>query len=505
MKKRLLSLFTVLVMLFIILTVHVCAASYDSDWRVAARTPRISFRDAQGELIQELSNLWINDEALSFDSSTVSYGDIQQLDYQSIDLSVSCVDYNYMIYGENQNLPDNEAVLAELTFGNKKLEADQILCTATAKGYLQVDLLFEDVFFFDGENSEAEVYIQFRRKSMAGDETTDISKGSVLLTFANLLLPNTAEEEVEDEPLQVELILPEEEITEEVDIEAQKPYILIEECSIEDGWSAVTAGNGFDVTILCKNIHRSLDLDNVLVQVDAPDGLRLMNPSNTFYIGSVANEESFPQIFHFQTMLDTASKDYCVTVRFSYEYIDGDDRKEENISQEIVIPVRQSSHFTVDELSVRPEYIVGEASSLYSSYANMGRGPLYNVTASLQTDLISDVKVLHLGNLAAGEGGSLEFEVQSEEVGTYPVEILYSYETESGQRMEEAVKAEMCFELSENTINEEPVIQYITEFPSADQGNSGISWEAVLLMMLGGLGLVVIAMTRKNKQKNTGR
>lgn len=633
MINRLLSLLLTLTMLLNVLSMTVYAASYDSDWRLVAQTPKISFRDNEGQLISGLTDLWINEKNLSYDSSTVSYGDIQKQDYGSVDLSVTCVDYNYMIYGEGLNLPDEDGILAELTCGNKRLEADKIECSATNKAYLQVNLLFEGVSLFDDEQKEAELYIQYRRKSMEGDETADLSKGCLNWNFNNLILPNTPTEEPKDETIKVEVMLPEteqkvdaktpyvliqecsiedgwasveadsrfdmqllmknihsdlpvdnllmqvdtpndlrllspsdtfyigevaqgatfsqllsfetmadersknyvitvkfsyeyvdngdrksesisqkiivplrqEEVHEEAEedepyIDREKPYILIENCTIGDNWSVVTAGGQFDVEITAKNLHRSLHLDNVLMQVDTPSGLRLNSPSNVFYIGSVEDEESFAQTLRFQTMLNAEPMDYPVSIKFSYEYVDGDSRKSESITQEITIPLRQSSRFTVDELSLREEYVVGEQHSILSTYANMGRGKLYNVTAKLQTELPCDLKIVHLGNLNAGEGGAVEFEIFHEKVGAYPLEILYSYETELGQVMEERVSGEMTFVLPEDEIEEEPVIQYITEFPSEAQSRGKVPVDTFLLVVLSGLGLASVGIMLKNRK-----
>ncbi len=633
MKMRVLCLVMTVLLLFGTLYTPTYAANYDSDWRLTARTAKISFRDAQGELIPELSDLWINDSALSYDSSTVSYGDIDKLDYGSFDFCFSCVDYNYMIYGDGSNLPDADKIMSELTFGSETLEPDTVTCAITAKGYLQLDFLFENVNFFDGENKEAQVYIQYQKKSIEGDDTADFYKGELTVAFDKMLQPNMPTEEPKDEILKVEVLLPqtpqtetkvnaekpyilieqcnigegdesilsgspfevellsknlhsqfdlenvlmqvdtpgelcllgpsniihigkvskgasfsnilsfetlsdaksgyyvvsvkfsyeyvegssrkEESITQkfvvsleqynhfvedEPEIDAEKPYILIEECTIDGGFDVVSAGSRFDVQLVAENLHPYLKAENVLMQVEVPDGLRLLNPSNTFYIGDVADGEGLVETLSFQSMPNVQSMDYEVSIEFHYEYVDGSTRKEESISQKIVVPLRQSSRFSVDELSLRPEYVVGEEQKLYSGYANMGKGKLYNVTATLQTELFSNVKILHLGNLDPGEGDSVEFVVDCDKIGTYPVEIRYSYETESGQYMEETVSGELNFVLPDDEIEEEPVIQYITEFPSAAQTVGKVSVDTVLLLFLSGLGLITVLIYLK-KQK----
>jgi len=631
MRKRISSLLVVIMMLFNLLTIYVYASNYNSDWRLVARTTQISFRDEQGALIPELSNLWINDSSLSYDSSTVSYGELENQDYNSFDFSFSCVDYNYMVYSDGSNLPNTEQILAELSFGKETLEPNRVTCTVTSKGYLQLNFLFEDVNFFDGENKEAEVYIQYRKKSIDGDETSDFYKGDLTISFDSLRLPNTPTETPDNEPLKVEVLLPqteskveaekpyilieqcsimdgretitagscfdielraanidtlldvenvlmqvdtpdslrlldssntyyignvpkgetfskilsfetlanaksqycvitvkfsyeyldgkdrkqesisqkfvvslEEEVApiyeeDEADIDAEKPYILIEECNIGNGLEFVSADSQFDVQLLAKNLHSYLDTENVLMQVDVPDGLRLLNPSNTFYIGDVQDGESVAETLRFQVMGNVQSKDCQVGILFTYEYVDDDSRKDGSIHQEIVIPLRQPSRFTVDELNLRPEYVVGEKQNFYSGYANMGKVKLYNVTAALQTDLLCDVKVYHLGNLEAGEGGLTEFTVFCEKIGVYPIEIMYSYETESGQYQEEMVRGELNYVLPEGEIEEEPVIQYITEFPSPAQTVGKVSIDTVILLILSALGLVMVVVMIKKQ------
>ena len=472
----LLTVMLTVTILLSILPLPVSAAEEDIVWREVSGTPLITFKDAEGNALPDLEYVRADSANLNFDSAYVTADDGEKQRYASMDLIFSYADYDYLINEDGSNYPDTDRMIAELKFQNQIYSAAQIICGATAKNYLQVDVLFEDMNFFDDIHNEVDIFIQYCRKDANNDELSKPSKGTAKYTFARAAA--VSEKEEENDKLNIELVLPTTE-TEET-LATATPFILIDECTLDNGWSSVVAGSSFELDLICRNSHKSVDLNNVLLQVDVPDGLKLEHPSNTFYIGKLGKKERFQQELNFSTSLSADVKNYSVGFSFSYEYIDEEKRKEDKITMEIQIPVHQPTRFAAAPVDTMMSYTIDEKHEICSSFANLTRGNIYNVTATLVTDAQCPQTVLYLGNLSAGEGGTAKFSLLSEKTGFENGEIIYTYESEQGQKLEERVSFMLEFVLPENEIPAQQVkTEYVTDLTAIDRGISGDAWYGV--------------------------
>ena len=483
-NKRILRIITLLMAGFMILSsllsifaVSANAAGTEIEWRMVNSAPELSFRDPQGNLIPELEAVPADSPDLQLDAAYVALGDGKKQRYSSVDIHFAYADYSYTVDQDEINLPDSDRMIAELKCGNQLFSAQEILCSATPKNYLKVDLYFERIVFQEDALNEMELFIQYFRKSIDGDEESTPSKGSVTYTLEQLN-DDTPEEE---DQLNIQIVLPE---TEEAIPDDVVPYILVDECVIENGWTAVAAGSSFTLNLTCRNSHDQIDLENILLQVDVPEGLKLEHPSDTFYIGNIGDEERFQHSLNFSTALGMAVKNYDVVLKFSYEYLEGEKRKSDSISIGVQIPVYQPTHFVADPLDILPEYEVNKTHELCSSFANMTRGNIYNVTATLITDANCSLKVLHLGNLSAGEGGAAVFEIAAEEEGFENAEVLYTYETEQGQVQEERVTCLLKFVLPEDETATKEVVKYVTDISGVESNSSKMQLYLTMLGMM---------------------
>ena len=479
-----------------ILTVDSYAADEEVDWRLSPETPLISFFDAMGNPLPGLEKIPADLATLSIDSSYVSIAGQEKLNYDSMDIYYTFSDYDYYVYEDNSNLPDTERMIAELEFQNQCFSAADIRCGRISKGYLKVDILFEKVNFFDDVHNEVNIFLQYWRKNEDGDDVKTPSKGSKTYVFTQAA---SLVEDEEDDKLNIELVLPQEE--EDIPLDIVTPYILIEECTLGDGWKAVSAGSSFSVDLLCRNSHKSADLDNILLQVDVPEGLKLEHPSNTFYVGNIGNKERFQQSLNFSTSLSANVKNYSVGLSFTYEYVDEEKRKEDKTTATIQIPVYQQARFAVAPVDLLPAYAVEEQHEIFSAFANQTRGNIYNVTATLVTDAACPQKVLYLGNLSAGEGGAAKFELSSAAEGFENGEICYTYETEQGEKREEKVSFMMKFVIpEEETPTKEVVTEYVTDITAIDHGGLPMPWYIAAALLLVA-GWVFIWVAKKNNQE----
>ena len=437
---RVLSLCLSIILLFSVLALGAFADNAATDLRRVAGTPLISFRDADGNLMENLVGLDVNSETLSFDSSRVTYGEIGPVEYRTVDLTFSYVDYNYSVESDGSNLPDAEQIVSELEFGELLLDASEVQVSTSTKGYLRLDISFNNVNFFDDVNNVAELVLYYTvPKQMENGDFRDVTmKGNISYIFNRLELPQAPldEEEtndVEEQPIEITIVNDTSD-----SIKTRTPYIMIEDLQIGEGVKSVAAGSSFDITLTCRNTHFRMDLENVLMQLEVPSDLKLEHASNSFYLGEVGAKEEFLQTLSFSTSPSANVENYSISVIFSYEYIDEETRREDKITQKITLPVVQGTRFTVDPIMVRPEYTVGEEQELVCSCANLSRTKIYNVRAEIQAEdgLGYLEQVIHLGNFNAGEGGEATFHIYAQKAGTYAGTIRYTCEDEWGSALE---------------------------------------------------------------------
>ena len=409
--------------------VPVSSANYDADWRRVLGTPTIAFADADGNWIEDIGMVSLTDPELSFDSSKVTYGELKNLEYSTVILNFSYVDYNFPCTEEQ--LPSEDQIVVELEFNDTVYAADLSMASVSDKGYLMLDSSFEYINFFDDIHNDFTLYMQYPRLSANGDISRDVAKGSIQYTIPSLSTPNAPSDEEEDTVPPTPII--EIQTKEEEALRTYTPYILIEDCKIGDELTAVSAGSSFDITLTCRNSHRRMYLDNVLMQVTVPDELRLDHSSNSFYIDHVEQQGDFTQAISLIASPEAAAGNYAIDIKFSYEYIEEDIRRWETMSQKIVVPIVQGARFETADIAVRPEYVVGKEFQIYSAFSNQSRGKLYNVSAQLESELICDKPVQYLGNLSEGESGTVDFKLLALQAGISTGKVLYTYENAAGQ------------------------------------------------------------------------
>ena len=198
MKRYIISMTSVLlcvILLIELLPLSVCAAE-KSDWKRVVSTPRITFLNEMGvPLAEELTDLYVGEDGLCFDESKVSYGEIKELDYASVQLNFRYVDYNYYV---NEDQIDESGVIqglqaiARLEFGDESMEESYIGFSRDAKsGYLIADIEFKEVNPFVDENDEVSLFIQY--VSSYGEKTVTY-KAELEYVFSQRIQPPPPEE-----------------------------------------------------------------------------------------------------------------------------------------------------------------------------------------------------------------------------------------------------------------------------------------------------------------------
>lgn len=507
MRQRIVSMFSVLLCVLLLiglLPLSVWAAE-KSDWKRVVSTPRITFLNEMGvPLAEELTNLYVGEDGLHFDESKVSYGEMKELDYASVQLNFCYVDYNY--YVDEEQIDESGMIqglqaIARLEYGDESIEESYIGFSRDAKsGYLIADIEFKKVNPFVDENDKVSLFIQY--VSSYGGEAVTYKADLEYVFSQRIQLPPPEEIEKEDEKLEVEIIFPELPQEEEPSIRTETPYILVESCRINDDVQSVIAGSGFTLNLQLRNTHKRMSLDNVRMQVDTPMGLRLEHAGNNFYLGDMEENGVLETSLSFYSMAAAEMEDYRIVLTFDYEYVDDDTRRFETAKVEVTVPLRQPLELIIDSIQVPATVECGIEQSFYSPYANHSHSTMYHVTVNLETELFAKEKVFHLGNLEAGEGGSLKFTLLTAEVGTVPVQVTYTYENELGQVFSKNTRFELnCVEPEEEEVIEESKEPYVTTLPQETPRDAEQKPYVVLLGLATCAFLAVLLALYSNMKK----
>ena len=99
------------------------------------------------------------------------------------------------------------------------------------------------------------------------------------------------------------------------------------------------------------------------------------------------------------------------------------------LKESIAIPVSQVDRFSVNPIEVSPYIYVGEEMSLSVNFVNKGRTVVYNVSAELQCDGVSNNgQKSFVGNMESGSENSADFFITPQEPGTLQGKVVITYE-----------------------------------------------------------------------------
>lgn len=126
------------------------------------------------------------------------------------------------------------------------------------------------------------------------------------------------------------------------------------------------------------------------------------------------------------------AKSHPIDITFTYEYVLNGVRQKGEMTQQVSVQTMQPDRFTVDPIADLLESSVGEEIYITGKYVNKSRGDIYNLSATLVGDFNGAGKVEHVGNVAAGVSGEVEFSFTPDTAGPLQGEIAYTYEDTAG-------------------------------------------------------------------------
>ena len=236
------------------------------------------------------------------------------------------------------------------------------------------------------------------------------------------------------------------------------------------------------------------------MSIETEEGLAISASSNTFYFEKLSPGATQTQELEISAIGSDRSTSSGISISFRYEYVDASVRNSQTSSEKIAVPVYQPDRFEVTPPELYDTFYTGQEGFLSFSYVNKGKGTIYNVEATLESDAVSAVNgVQNLGNFEAGKSGTIDFVVTPFMAGEANLTVHISYENASG----ETVTKDYPLTLNVMDLDPEPFDPFIPDpvEPETEKKGSSLVW------WLGGTAAVLIAfvvtvlLVRRHKKK----
>lgn len=213
--------------------------------------------------------------------------------------------------------------------------------------------------------------------------------------------------------------------TEEAALNIATPNIIVSQYNY--GGVPIANGNKFDFNVTFKNTSKSTSIENIVMSIETDSGLSIHSASNTYYYEKMSPQGTKSQSVGMQVLPNAEGGSQKLTINFTYEYVEGNDRKQVNSSQNVSIPVYKPDklEITLEPLAVAT---VGMEQTVTLNYVNKGKGELSNVKAELTGDVTALTSVQNLGNFESGKSGTINFIVVPEMPGEANFKITITYE-----------------------------------------------------------------------------
>ena len=286
---------------------------------------------------------------------------------------------------------------------------------------------------------------------------------------------------------------------------AAQPYVIISSYSYGKG--DLVAGETRNVTMTFRNTSKTMAVENMMVTITMPDAMMLTSSSNSFYIESLAAEETITKTVNVTVKPTAAAQSHSMTLDFTYDYMDGSTRRNAKTTETISMPVLQVDRITVTGIDLSPQIFIGEETGLSVNFVNKSRTEIYNLSAKLSCEaLTNNGEEQYLGNLGSGTTSSADFYITPSDTGDIVGEVIITYEdTNMNQRTVTVPFTTKAMSYEEVYGPMDPGFD-----PGFDPGmveeptdNGGFPWFWVVagVVVLGG-GAFVLLKLRKNKKES---
>lgn len=275
---------------------------------------------------------------------------------------------------------------------------------------------------------------------------------------------------------------------------ASVPNVIVS--GYDYGSEKISAGTAFDLDLEFQNTSSVKTVENIVMTIDPGTALAITSSSNSFHFSSLPAGGSQTQTVNLQALPDAPSAPAKVAVKFSYEYIDGNERRTVTQEQTVSLPVYQLDRF---EITQDMSYIDGwqyQESFLTLNYINKGKGTVYNVSAELQGEIPAMSKVQNIGNVEAGRSGTIDFIITPELAGENTCKVVVTYEDDAMQVMTK----EFDFDVFVNEMFVPEVMPEEEIMVEEPQAKTGWIWIVLGVVAAGAVALVIVLKVKKKKK-----
>ena len=287
---------------------------------------------------------------------------------------------------------------------------------------------------------------------------------------------------------------------------AAQPYVIISSYSYGKG--DLVAGETRNITMTFRNTSKTMAVENMMVTMTLPDAMMLTSSSNSFYIESLAAEGTITKTVNVTVKPTAAAQSHSMAVDFTYDYLDNGVRRNAKTTETISMPVLQVDRFTVTGIDLPQEIFMGEENNLSVNFVNKSRTEIYNLSAKLNCEgLSNNGEEQYLGNLASGTASSADFYITGNEKGELVGEVIITYEdTNMNQRTVSVPFTTKVTSYEDVWGPQGPVGPQNPDDPGMDPGMeqpAGFPW----FWVIGGVvvvaaGVFVYLKLRKNKKES---
>lgn len=287
---------------------------------------------------------------------------------------------------------------------------------------------------------------------------------------------------------------------------AAQPYVIISSYSYGKG--DLVAGETRNITMTFRNTSKTMAVENMMVTMTLPDAMMLTSSSNSFYIESLAAEGTITKTVNVTVKPTAAAQSHSMTVDFTYDYLDNGVRRNAKTTETISMPVLQVDRFTVTGIDLPQQIFIGEENNLSVNFVNKSRTDIYNLSAKLNCEgLSNNGEEQYLGNLASGTTSSADFYITGNEKGDLVGEVIITYEdTNMNQRTVSVPFTTQVTSYEDVWGPQGPVGPQNPDDPGMDPGMeqpAGFPW----FWVIGGVavvaaGVFVYLKLRKNKKES---
>ncbi len=220
--------------------------------------------------------------------------------------------------------------------------------------------------------------------------------------------------------------------TEDEDSKISVPRVILSDYSLNP--STVNMGENFTFSFTIQNTSTERTVKNLQVSLTSSEGTVMpASGSNSFYVAEIAPNETKTLSLQMTTKYDTEKTTYPLALNFNYE----DSKANPYTSTvDLTIPVFLPTKFTLQNQNYPETGIVGQGNYLSLEYINKGKGTIYNLTASIEGNVQTDVgSSSYIGNVESGRSDSLEIMITPMEAGVQNCKLVFTYEDAAGNQL----------------------------------------------------------------------